>query len=226
MLVRMKRLPLTETDWNRALPARKYFSTLANYKNMVLGLYRDATVAEEDGGEFRAAVYAAHRATAAEVRIVVMTEDWCGDSANVLPYLARLAEAVDVPLRVFRRSDVPELKAWLEDDGTDHIPVVSVVVPENGAARSFVELVRWVERPSSASERYAAWSHEHPELDQLRAERDTSEEADRAYLKVYSRLLRAMGTWYTGGLWRDIGREIASELQRAATEYRSTASRA
>ena len=226
MLIGMKRLPLTEADWNSALPARAYFPTLANYKHMVLGLYRDATVTEEDGAEFRAALHAVRRTTAAEVRIVVMTEDWCGDSANVLPYLARLAEAVDVPLRVFRRSDVPELKAWLEDDGTDHIPVVGVTAVEQGEVPSFVELVRWVERPSSASERYAAWSNEHPELDELRAAKDTSEEAERAYLKVYSRLLRAMGTWYTGGLWRDIGREIASELQRAAAAYRSTVSRA
>ena len=100
MIIGMKRLPLTEADWNGALPARAYFPTLANYKHMVLGLYRDATVTEEDGAEFRAAVHAALRATAAEVRIFVMTEDWCGESANVLPYLARLAEAVLAKLAV------------------------------------------------------------------------------------------------------------------------------
>lgn len=220
----MKHLPLTEADWGKAPSAQDYFPSLANYKNMVQRLYQDATVMQEDAAELRTALQAVKEAVAADIRVVVMTEDWCGDSANVLPYLTRLAESVDLPIHVFRQPAAPHLKAWFEGDGTDHIPVVSVVAVDSESEQPFVELVRWVERPKSAGERYEAWSAEHPELDELRAKKDQSDEANRAYIKVYSKLLRDMGSWYTGGLWRDIGHEISADLLRAATEHRTAAS--
>lgn len=39
-------------------------------------------------------------------RLLVLNEDWCGDSVNILPYLAKLADAIPtLELRIVRRDE-------------------------------------------------------------------------------------------------------------------------
>ena len=50
------------------------------------------------------------RAIGGQWHLLVLTEDWCGDSTNSLPVIARLAaDAGNVDLRVLRRDEHPEL---------------------------------------------------------------------------------------------------------------------
>ena len=42
-------------------------------------------------------------------RLVVLTEDWCGDAVNTVPVVARFAEAVGWDLKVLTRDDNPDL---------------------------------------------------------------------------------------------------------------------
>ncbi len=47
------------------------------------------------------------------IHVLVMTEDWCGDSVMNLPILVRMAEVVPhMDLRVFIRSQVPDLNDY------------------------------------------------------------------------------------------------------------------
>ncbi len=75
--------------------------------------------------------------------LLVVAEDWCGDSVNTIPYLARLAEAVDgLDMRVI---DSQVGKSIMEDhrtpDGRPATPTVLLLDSE------FREVGCFVERP-------------------------------------------------------------------------------
>ena len=75
-------------------------------------------------------------------KVLAITEDWCGTSIGVLPYVFKLVEASpDVELRVFLRDANPELMdQYLKDGRHRSIPVV-VIFDD-----AFTELARFIER--------------------------------------------------------------------------------
>jgi hypothetical protein len=230
----MEPFPLDESTWAAGLPPVDYFDSLANYRNLVLSLYGEASVAAEDRAAVARALAAVSGgsigATSEEtppgrLRLLILTEDWCGDSATTLPYIARLAEALDLPARVFRQSANPAIKAWYVEGGTEHIPVVSLLqwTPEWGesggaAVGTWREVMRWVERPAAAHGRVEAWLAEQPRFRELYARKDEDPAAAKEYFSLYARLLRTMAGWYRGGLWSEIAREFAQKIGQIAGE--------
>lgn len=207
----MEQLPLDESTWTGGLKPPDYFQSLGNYKHLVLSLYRDASIEPED----RDRVAAALPAPAEQVRLVILTEDWCGDSASTLPYIARLAEELEIPVRVFRQSRNTRLKQWYLDRGTDHIPVVSLLTPGDAGDEEtevWDEQFRWVERPEAAQAKVKAWLEANPRFPELYARKDDDSEAAKEYFNLYARLLRDMSSWYRGGLWSEISREFSAFL--------------
>ncbi|HKK47946.1 MAG TPA: thioredoxin family protein [Alkalispirochaeta sp.] len=204
----MEQLPLDESTWTGGLKPPDYFQSLANYKHLVLSLYRDASVAPDD----RDQVAAVLPAPADELRLVVLTEDWCGDSASTLPYIARLAEELQIPTRVFRQSRNSRLKQWYTDRGTEHIPVVSLVAPTE-QTDVWDEWIRWVERPEAAHGKVKTWLEANPRLPELYARKDEDDEAAKEYTNLYARLLRDMASWYRDGLWSEIPSEFSHALR-------------
>lgn len=192
--------------WPAGSTAEAYFSSLEYYRNFVRNLYGEATPSDDDVARFSAAVGGA----AESLRVVVVTEDWCGDSAVTVPYIARLAEAAGVPLRIFRQSVFTDLKEWYVADGATHIPTVSVIDTSGDPPQ---ERFRWIERPGAAHGRVKAWVAEHPEFPELRKRKDSDDEASKAYFKLYAQLLRDMAGWYRSGLWSEIAREFAEGLE-------------
>lgn len=88
------------------------------------------------------------RGVGVPARLLVVAEDWCGDSVNTIPYLARLVEAVeglemriidsDVGAGVMRQRPTP--------DGRPATPTVIALDSD------YNEIGSWVERPSSLQE--------------------------------------------------------------------------
>ena len=79
-------------------------------------------------------------------RLLVVAEDWCGDSSNTLPYLNRLAESAPelLDLRIIDSSaGRPVMEAHRTPDGRAATPTL-IVLDEAGAY-----LGAWVERPSA-----------------------------------------------------------------------------
>ncbi|MEX2443433.1 MAG: thioredoxin family protein [Alkalispirochaeta sp.] len=209
----MEQLPFDESTWSGGLKPPDYFQSLANYKHLVLSLYRDASVASEE----RDRVAAVLPAPADQLRLVILTEDWCGDSASTLPYIARLAEELQIPARVFRQSRNTRLKQWYTDHGTEHIPVVSLLAPEDGddgESKLWNEWLRWVERPEAAQDKVKEWMKANPRFPELYARKDEDPQAAKEYSNVYARLLRDMSSWYRGGLWSEISQEFSDRLGR------------
>lgn len=95
-------------------------------------------------------------------RLLVLAEDWCGDAVNIVPVIARLAEAVpNLELRVRGREEAPEVMDAHLTRGARSIPV-AILMDENGAERGWWgprprELQEWFEkvgRGLAQSERY------------------------------------------------------------------------
>lgn len=75
--------------------------------------------------------------------LLVISEDWCGDSVSTLPFIARLVErSATLYMRLVERDCNPQLMDSYLTNGSRSIPVV-IVLDEN-----FTELGWWGPRPS------------------------------------------------------------------------------
>lgn len=94
---------------------------------------------------------AAVRATAitGRWRFLVVAEDWCGDSANTIPFLARLVEASPaLEMRIVNSTDGRAImEAHRTEDGRAATPTV-ILLDEQGVERGC-----WVERPYALRQR-------------------------------------------------------------------------
>lgn len=84
------------------------------------------------------------RAVPGKWRLLALSEDWCGDAVNILPIVARLAEALPaIELRVLSRDEnLDIMDAHLTNGRSRSIPVV-LVLDEAGAERAW-----WGPRPT------------------------------------------------------------------------------
>lgn len=84
---------------------------------------------------------------------VVITEAWCGDSAQNLPLIAAIAEASEgkISLSIILRDENPEIIERYLTNGGRSIPKL-VAFNENGD-----ELFTWGPRPEAAQELFMRW---------------------------------------------------------------------
>jgi hypothetical protein len=83
------------------------------------------------------------RALGARWHLLVLNEDWCGDSSNILPYLARLTEAApNLEMRILRRDENLDIMDAHLTGTSRSIPIV-ILLDEN-----FSECGWWGPRPA------------------------------------------------------------------------------
>lgn len=122
--------------FDEALPFRDYLDGVEKNQSLWRGVYERAVVPDD--------------ATASVERLpgtwhlLALSEDWCGDAANILPVVARLAEsASNLDLRILSRDENPDLMdAHLTDGRSRSIPVVMILDDQ------FNERSWWGPRPS------------------------------------------------------------------------------
>ncbi len=83
------------------------------------------------------------RAVGAAAKLLVVAEDWCGDSVHTIPYLARLVEAIDgLEMRIIDSEVGAQLmRQRPTPDGRAATPTVVVLDTD------YAEIGSWVERP-------------------------------------------------------------------------------
>lgn len=80
-------------------------------------------------------------------KLLVISEDWCGDASNTVPVIAKLAEtAPGVELRVVKRDEKPELMERHLTAGARSIPLAVVL------DRDFRPVGQWGPRPAELQE--------------------------------------------------------------------------
>ena len=78
---------------------------------------------------------------------MVITEGWCGDSAQSLPFIAMLADLnPNITLRILLRDRNADIMAHYQTNGTMSIPILAVFDAQNR------EVFRWGPRPAEGVE--------------------------------------------------------------------------
>lgn len=91
---------------------------------------------------------------------VVITEDWCGDSAQTLPIVARIAGLNSgIILRILDRDTYPDAIEGYLTNGARSIPIV--IATQAGQAGNSEELWTWGPRPDAAKPLVTSWKNEH-----------------------------------------------------------------
>ena len=93
-------------------------------------------------------------------KLLVITEDWCGDGANTVPVIARWVDSSSgVELKLLRRDEHPDLMNRYLTNGARAIPIV-IVLDEN-----FNELGHWGPRPRELQDWVASHRHTIPKAE-------------------------------------------------------------
>jgi hypothetical protein len=116
----------------------------------------------------------------------VITEGWCGDSAQNLPAIAKIAEASggNIKLWIVLRDENPQIMDQYLTKGSRSIPILAATDDASGK-----ELFRWGPRPVPAQKLLMEWKN------------DPQPESFEAFEKK-------MHTWYT----KDKGNTLLDEL--------------
>lgn len=83
---------------------------------------------------------------------LVLTEDWCGDSAQCLPGLYVMAkENPSIDFRILERDNNPEIMDKYLTNGTRSVPILVAMNDQ------FEEIFRWGPRPKEAADLVKEW---------------------------------------------------------------------
>ncbi len=122
---------------------------------------------------------------------MVLTEGWCGDSAQNLPYIVKYAELnSNIDLRILLRDSNPDIMDLYLTNGTKSIPKI-VAFDKSGN-----ELFQWGPRPDEAKKLINKLKKEgivKPELYEklhLWYGRDRGKEIEAEFLKIFNNLLK------------------------------------
>ena len=123
-------------------------------------------------------------------RILVVAEDWCGDSANTIPYLATFADSSGgkLQIRIVNSTDGKwVMEGHRTEDGRTATPTVIILSADGTEAGC------WVERPSEL----AAWMRDN------RSKMSHDELLDKKY------------TWLNQDRGKSTVREILDQIEHA-----------
>jgi hypothetical protein len=129
-----------ETDWAGGIPWDRYLEEdVREHVDLWQGVWKRARSPRDQldrmeriGGSWR---------------LLILSEDWCGDASNLVPVLARFAaDAPQLELRVLKRDEHPEVMDLYLTNGTRSIPL-AIVLNEDGDA-----VARWGPRPDDLQE--------------------------------------------------------------------------
>ena len=171
--------PMLETYWSEAAPFEAFLETVSEKADLWRSHARRVKLHEDELARVRDLSYSR--------KLLVLTEDWCGDAIRSLPVVAALAaESPGLELRVLNTDAHPEALSGRLTKGARAIPIV-VLFDEEGR-----EIGSWGPRPAPLQAQLR---------EKLRTEGPPPEGAlGEYYAPIFS--------WYA----KDKGRTVAQEL--------------
>jgi hypothetical protein len=95
--------------------------------------------------------------------LLVITEGWCGDSAQILPYIHKIAEAQPlIQLSIVLRDENPEWMDRYLTNGSRSIPIAVVFDSEGNY------LTHWGPRPKAIAETILQWKKEEIPMEKIK----------------------------------------------------------
>ncbi len=197
-------ISMSEDTYTQGLTWPEYLQQMTVNRQRILQVL-DAIHPDEEEIE---AARAAAEGHPGPLHILVMTEDWCGDAVVNVPVAVRLAEVLpNAQLRLFIRSQHPDLQAAYADEDVWSIPVISIF---DGTWR---EIARFVEQSEEVRRRKEQWMSQFPQAPRWRASTDPEEK--KRWTRLMARRLRDMMSWYKEGMWKSTWRALLQDMQRA-----------
>lgn len=141
--------------WERAMEVPAYVGRMTQNRELFARRIEETTIDAETRATFGGQ----------PLRFLVLTEDFCGDSAQFIPPVARLARELDnVDVRILLRSDAQELADdYRRKDGYQAIPVFIALDPDGD------EIGFLIERPQRVYDALAAetrrFAQDNPQLE-------------------------------------------------------------
>ena len=173
--------------WDEALSVRAYLDQMTQNREIFERRIEATELTDAERDAFRGA----------PLRFLVLTEDFCGDSAQFIPPVIKLAsELPNVEVRLLLRDRYRELAAgYVRKDGYQAIPVLIVL---DGAGE---ELGHLVERPARVNEELSAetrrFARENAHLDGVSRTYDRMPAETRAAIRANANHYRdaQQGRW-------------------------------
>jgi hypothetical protein len=135
--------------WGQALLFEQFVRASTANADLWSGVYRLSTTPDWARTEACGA--------GAVFRLLVLAEDWCGDGANTVPHLAKLADQSPcLELRVLRRDEHPDVMDRYLTGTARSIPIV--IVLDEG----FFEVGHWGPRPRRLQQWVTDVRHANP----------------------------------------------------------------
>ncbi len=126
---------------------------------------------------------------------LVITEAWCGDGAQSIPYLAKLEELnPQIQLRIIMRDEYPEIMDAYLTNGARSIPKLVAFTQDLK-----VELFTWGPKPEYLMNRHKAYKHDAQGLS-------------------YSAFLEEIHLWYAKNKNQDLEAELFPLIQATLLE--------
>lgn len=106
-----------ETYFKNSQPLNEYIDGMKTNQDTVLSIYQSFELPEDDSRikKIKEMNYS---------KVLVITEDWCGDAMMNLPILKHISEALNLEIRVFHRDDDTKLiDQYLTNGKSRAIPI-------------------------------------------------------------------------------------------------------
>jgi hypothetical protein len=126
-----------DTEWNNALDYTKFLKGARENVELMKARYNDLQITENDLEHLRSLQN--------EIRILVIGNDRCSDTAGNVPILAKMSDiSTKLHLRILDSDSHAKFHQQYKVNGKRKTPVVLFLSTEGQ------ELCRWVERPNAA----------------------------------------------------------------------------
>jgi len=168
------------TYWDQAMDADAYIAQMTQNRELFERRIQSTEISEETRAAF----------AGAPLRFLILTEDFCGDSAQFIPPIIRLSQELDnVDVRLLLRDQHRDLASgYVRKDGYQAIPVL-ILLDKQGT-----ELGYLVERPALVNDALAAetrrFAKENPHLEGINRTYDKMAPETRAAVRANSESFR------------------------------------
>lgn len=196
----IKAFPMDEQRWRAGLTLDQYVRTMHHKQDAMRRRLQEVTLQPLERNFFSN--------LEGKIRVLVMTEDWCGDSLMNLPILAKIVRATPrMEMRIFIRSQFAELEGYFASREIHSIPVFAFL------DHHYNMIGTWIERPQAAQILDQQWYADHPEIEAINASAAFTAEQKKSLLRpIYRKKLSAMEDWYNQSLQQATVDEIKSIL--------------
>jgi hypothetical protein len=113
-------------EWfQKAMTADEYINSMTRNKEEMLSIYERFTLENEDKGRLELV-------KSQKLRVIALSEDWCGDALLNNPILLRIAEASGIEVRFLLRDQNLELMDQYLTNGTSRAIPIYIFMDQEG----------------------------------------------------------------------------------------------